>query len=60
MVSGPVDPVAHDEARAGFGGVVVVTGEAGDAGLGADGVDQAAQGLILGGGEVALEGIGRG
>lgn len=40
--SGPVDPVAHDEARAGFGGVVVVAGDAGDGGLGADRVDQSA------------------
>lgn len=58
--SGPVDPVADDETRAGFGGVVVVTGDAGDGGLGADGVDQAAQGAILRGGEVPLEGIIRG
>ena len=40
--------------------MVVVTGDAGDGGLGADGVDQAPQGAILGGGEVAIEGIGRG
>lgn len=60
VVSGPVDPAAHDEARAGFCGVVVVTSDAGDGGLGADGLDQAAQGPFLGGCEVPLEGIGRG
>jgi len=37
-----------------------VAGDAGDGGLGADGVDQAAQGPILGGREVPLEGIGYG
>ena len=40
--------------------MVVVTGDAGDGGLGADRVDQAAQRPILGGGEVAIEGIGGG
>ena len=40
--------------------MVVVTGYAGDGGLGADGVDQAPQGAILGGCEVSLEGIGGG
>ena len=40
--------------------VVVVTGDARDGGLGADGVDKAAQGPILGGGEVPLEWIGSG
>ena len=34
-----------------------MTGDAGDGGLGADGVDQAPQGAILGGGEVPLERI---
>lgn len=40
--------------------MVVVAGDAGDGGLGADGVDQASQGAILGGGEVPLERIGGG
>ncbi len=47
--------MAHDEARAGLGGVVVVTGDAGDGRAGADRVDQPAQGAIWGSGEVALE-----
>ena len=38
--------------------MVVVSGDAGDGGLGADGVDQAPKGAILGCGEVPLEGIG--
>lgn len=37
--------------------MVVVTRDAGDGGFGVDGVDQAAQGPILGGSEVSLEGI---
>lgn len=40
--------------------MVVVTGDAGDGGLGANGVDQASQGPILDGGEIPLEGIGGG
>ena len=40
--------------------MVVVTGDAGDGGFGADGVDQAPEGAILGGSEVPLERISGG
>lgn len=40
--------------------MVVVTGDVCDGGFGADDIDQAAEGSILGGREVLLEGIGGG
>lgn len=58
--SGPVDPAAHDEARASFSGVVVMNDDASDGDACAERVDQALRSAFLGGGEVVLEGNGRG